>query len=162
MRDEAPRDAGLFEPSIPRVFAFYPSLIPHPPSHFQELYHRTSDEQPSMTRDVNRREFLGAASVAALALGLPVHDAIADETIRRWLPAPAPRPQAIPFDLHDVRLRPGIQQTGLETNRRFMMGLEPDRLLHMFRVTAGIPSSAQPLGGWEAPDNELRGHFKIG
>jgi len=29
----------------------------------------------------------------------------------------------------------------------------------MFRVTAGLPSSAEPLGGWEAPDNELRGHF---
>ena len=39
------------------------------------------------------------------------------------------------------------------------MGLEPDRLLHTFRVTAGIPSSAEPLGGWEAPVNELRGHF---
>src|SRR5690349_3573593 len=112
-----------------------------------------------MTRDVNRREFLGAASVAALALGLPVHGLIADDTMRRWLPASAPRPRASPFDLHDVRLRPGIQLTGLETNRRFMMGLDPDRLLHMFRVTADIPSSAEPLGGWEAPDNELRGHF---
>ena len=29
----------------------------------------------------------------------------------------------------------------------------------MFRVTAGLPSSAEPLGGWEAPNNELRGHF---
>ena len=112
-----------------------------------------------MTRDVNRREFLGAASLAALALGLPGRGVIADDTIRRGLPISAPRPLARPFELHDVRLRPGIQLTGLETNRRFMMGLEPDRLLHMFRVTAGIPSSAQPLGGWEAPDNELRGHF---
>ena len=47
----------------------------------------------------------------------------------------------------------------LETNRRFLMGLDPDRLLHMFRLTAGLASAAQPLGGWEAPDNELRGHF---
>lgn len=39
------------------------------------------------------------------------------------------------------------------------MALDPDRLLHMFRVTAGLPSRAEPLGGWEAPDNELRGHF---
>ncbi len=39
------------------------------------------------------------------------------------------------------------------------MALDPDRLLHMFRVTAGLPSSAAPLGGWEAPANELRGHF---
>ena len=29
----------------------------------------------------------------------------------------------------------------------------------MFRLNAGLPSSAQPLGGWEQPANELRGHF---
>jgi DUF1680 family protein len=112
-----------------------------------------------MTRDVNRREFLGAASLAALALGLPAHPALANDAAWRRLASSAPRVKARPFDLHDVRLRPGIQLTGLETNRKFMMGLDPDRLLHMFRVTAGLPSSAEPLGGWEAPDNELRGHF---
>jgi hypothetical protein len=31
--------------------------------------------------------------------------------------------------------------------------------LHNFRLTAGLPSSAQPLGGWEEPKVELRGHF---
>jgi DUF1680 family protein len=111
-----------------------------------------------MTRDVNRREFLGATSLAALALGLPAAVRADDATWHR-LAGAAPRLRARPFDLHNVRLRPGIQLTGLETNRKFMMGLEPDRLLHMFRVTSGVPSSAQPLGGWEAPDNELRGHF---
>ena len=35
----------------------------------------------------------------------------------------------------------------------------PERLLHTFRINARIPSSAQPLGGWEAPDCELRGHY---
>src|SRR5581483_4477259 len=34
-----------------------------------------------------------------------------------------------------------------------------DRLLHNFRVNAGLPSTAEPLGGWEKPDCELRGHF---
>ena len=38
----------------------------------------------------------------------------------------------------------------------------PDRLLHTFRINAGLPSSAQPLGGWEAPDCELRGHYAGG
>jgi DUF1680 family protein len=112
-----------------------------------------------MTRDVSRRDFLGAASLAALALGLPAHAALAESASLGRLLNAAPRLKARPFDLLDVRLRPGIQLTGLETNRRFMLGLDPDRLLHMFRVTAGIPSSAEPLGGWEAPDNELRGHF---
>jgi uncharacterized protein len=43
-------------------------------------------------------------------------------------------------------------------DQQFLLSLEPDRLLYNFRVTAGLPSSAQPLGGWEAPDVELRGH----
>src|SRR3974377_527371 len=43
-----------------------------------------------------------------------------------------------PFDLLAVRLRPGPVLDALETNRRFLMALDPDRLLHMFRVTAGV------------------------
>jgi len=73
--------------------------------------------------------------------------------------APAQRIRAYPFPLHAVRLGPGPALEALAVNRRFLMDLDPDRLLHMFRVTAGLPSSAQALGGWEAPDNELRGHF---
>ncbi|HET7789456.1 MAG TPA: beta-L-arabinofuranosidase domain-containing protein, partial [Gemmatimonadales bacterium] len=64
-----------------------------------------------------------------------------------------------PFDPARVRLLPGPYADALAVNRRFLMSQEPDRLLHMFRVTAGLPSSAQPLGGWEAPVNELRGHY---
>ncbi|MGH7870071.1 MAG: beta-L-arabinofuranosidase domain-containing protein, partial [Candidatus Dormibacteraceae bacterium] len=33
---------------------------------------------------------------------------------------------------------------------------------HTFRLTAGIASRAEPLGGWERPDCELRGHFAGG
>ena len=64
-----------------------------------------------------------------------------------------------PFALENVRLLPGPVLNAVETNRAYMLGLEPDRLLHMFRVAARLPSSAQPYGGWEAPINELRGHF---
>jgi len=64
-----------------------------------------------------------------------------------------------PFALSAVRLRAGPALEAIEVNRRYLMGLDTDRLLHMFRLTAGLPSNAQPLGGWEAPDNELRGHF---
>jgi uncharacterized protein len=71
----------------------------------------------------------------------------------------ADRVRVRPFALTAVRLRAGAALDALEVNRRYMMSLDSDRLLHMFRVTAGLPSAAQPLGGWEAPDNELRGHF---
>src|SRR4030095_2788965 len=69
------------------------------------------------------------------------------------------RIKARAFDLKQVRLRRGPFLDAAEVNRKYMASLEPDSLLHMFRVTAGIPSSAKPLGGWEQPENELRGHF---
>jgi uncharacterized protein len=47
----------------------------------------------------------------------------------------------------------------MEANRRFLHDLESDRLLHTFRLTAGLPTTAEPLGGWERPDVEVRGHF---
>jgi uncharacterized protein len=71
----------------------------------------------------------------------------------------ADRVRVRPFALSAVRLRAGAALEALEVNRRYLMALDTDRLLHMFRITAGLPSTAQPLGGWEAPDNELRGHF---
>ena len=42
---------------------------------------------------------------------------------------------------------------------KYLLALEPDRLLHTFRLNAGLPSTAKPLGGWEEPKGELRGHF---
>ncbi len=44
-------------------------------------------------------------------------------------------------------------------NTAYLYQLDPERLLHNFRVNAGIPSSAQPLEGWESPQCGLRGHF---
>lgn len=59
----------------------------------------------------------------------------------------------------DVRLGPGPFKDAQQANLGFLTRLNADRLLHNFRVNAGLPSSAQPLGGWEKPDCELRGHF---
>jgi DUF1680 family protein len=53
----------------------------------------------------------------------------------------------------------GTARDAADVNRRFLMNLDPDRLLRMFQVTSGLSSSAAPLGGWEAPDNGLRGHY---
>ena len=63
------------------------------------------------------------------------------------------------FPLKNVRLLDGPFKDAMERNREYLNNLDPERLLHNFRVNAGLPSSATPLGGWEEPDCELRGHF---
>ncbi len=67
-----------------------------------------------------------------------------------------------PFPLEQVRLGPGPFRDARDRNSRYLLSLPQDRLLHTFRVNAGLPSSAEPLGGWEKPDCELRGHFTGG
>jgi hypothetical protein len=75
-----------------------------------------------------------------------------------------------PFPMAQVRLLPSAFLEAAEWNRGYMSRLPADRLLHSFRLNAGLPSSAEPLGGWEiyiapAPggrrnnEGELRGHF---
>jgi DUF1680 family protein len=66
---------------------------------------------------------------------------------------------AVPFPLPEVRLLDGPFKTAQQADATYMLSLDPDRLLHVFRLNAGLPTNAQPLGGWEAPNCELRGHF---
>jgi DUF1680 family protein len=68
----------------------------------------------------------------------------------------------LPFPMKQVRLGGGSCKIAMEADRQYLHSLPPDRLLHTFRVNAGLSSSAQPLGGWEAPDCELRGHYAGG
>ncbi len=63
------------------------------------------------------------------------------------------------FEMEQVRLLPSIFKDSETANLGYLKRLDADRLLHNFRINAGLPSSAQPLGGWEKPDCELRGHF---
>src|SRR5579872_61546 len=72
-----------------------------------------------------------------------------------------------PFSLSQVRLLDGPFHDVQEWNRGYMSRLPADRLVRNFRVNAGLPTEAKPLGGWEQPNNgqalhrdsELRGHF---
>jgi DUF1680 family protein len=73
--------------------------------------------------------------------------------------ADAIQKKATPFLLKHVRLLSGEWLALQERNRAFLHDLEPDRLLHTFRLNASLPSTAEPLNGWERPDIELRGHF---
>jgi DUF1680 family protein len=57
-----------------------------------------------------------------------------------------------PFPLEDVRLLDG---PFLEAQRRdlgYLASLQPDRLLHSFRVNAGLQPKAPVYGGWESEE----------
>ena len=57
----------------------------------------------------------------------------------------------LPFPLTSVRLTGGPLQAQQEQNRKYLLRLEPDRLLSRFRSEAGLEPKAEPYGGWENP-----------
>ena len=64
-----------------------------------------------------------------------------------------------PFQLRQVRLLDGPFKQAMERDGQYLLSFDADRLLHTFRINAGLTSSAEPLGGWEEPNCEVRGHF---
>jgi DUF1680 family protein len=103
-------------------------------------------------RTILRAGVTGVAGAAAAA-GL---------TALSGRPASAARPDTgvsvYPFPLSAVTLLTGPFQANMARTHSYLSFLDPDRMLHMFRLTAGLPSSAAAMGGWESPTTELRGH----
>src|SRR5712664_4243058 len=62
---------------------------------------------------------------------------------------PRIQPKAQSFSLREVRLLDGPFREAMLRDQKFLLGIDNDRLLHNFRVNAGLPSSAKPYGGWE-------------
>jgi hypothetical protein len=98
-----------------------------------------------------RRRFVSTAAVAAGAallpsavLASPVHNAAASapERDRRSNSREKIPWKVEPFPLAQVRLRKGPCQDALEADRRYLHLLPSERLLHTFRLNAGLPSSA--------------------
>ena len=62
------------------------------------------------------------------------------------------------YPLSQVRLLDGPFRDNQRRNTSYLLFVDPDRLLHTFRLNYGLPSSARPCGGWESPHIEVRGH----
>ena len=61
--------------------------------------------------------------------------------------------------LEKIRLLEGSAFAGnMARDLMYLRRLDADRMLYNFRVAFGIPTNAEPLGGWESPDGLLRGH----
>jgi DUF1680 family protein len=60
------------------------------------------------------------------------------------------------FNLHDVQLLDGPFKTAMEADVRYLLVIEPDRLLADFRDHAGLKAKGERYGGWE--NSGLAGH----
>src|SRR5438105_3975868 len=94
---------------------------------------------------LTRRSLLASASALPLSGALPAARARSGQPIR-----------AHPLPLSAVRLKRSIWATAVETNAKYLLSIEPDRLLHNFREGAGLQPRAPRYGGWEA--QSIAGH----
>ena len=114
-------------------------------------------------KGVSRRSVLagmtavaGSLSLGRSAFGALTSAAKMDDVVS------SSRDKLTPFAMTQVRLLPSIFTEQAEFNQKYLDSLDTDRLLHSFRLTSGLTSTATPYGGWEKPDCSLRGHFNGG
>ncbi len=77
-------------------------------------------------------------------------------TMTSVIHAAPPTPQTQTFALSDVRLLDGPFKQAMVTDEKYLLALEPDRLLAGFRENAGLSPKGQKYGGWES--RGLEGH----
>lgn len=114
----------------------------------QSLPFAEREEQKGLTR----RQLLKALSAGVLssAVGPALLSARAGAAAP---PAAFETPvtrRAESFNLSDVRLLDGPFREAQQRDASYLLRLEPDRLLHNFRVNAGLKPKAPVYGGWES------------
>jgi DUF1680 family protein len=114
----------------------------------------------------SRRNFLqrSAATAAALTLGARAADAMSfNEHGVREDPAvhafEEKMIQAHPLALNRVRVSGGPLKTAQDVTAKYLLSLEPDRMLAYYRARAGLPEKAKGYGGWDGGGRNLTGHI---
>ena len=69
------------------------------------------------------------------------------------------RVRARPLDLSSVRLLGGPLKHAQDLDARYLLELEPDRMLAYYRQRAGLEPKAKPYGGWDGGGRNLTGHI---
>ncbi|WP_242386663.1 glycoside hydrolase family 127 protein [Phocaeicola sartorii] len=74
----------------------------------------------------------------------------------------AQQPQHIyMFNLNDIRLLDSPFKDAQETNLKYLLAMDPDRLLSPFQKEAGLPQKAQSYNNWESTglNGHIGGHY---
>jgi uncharacterized protein len=116
----------------------------------------------------SRRHFIQRSATAAAAIGLsPITNELSAES---WTAVIGESPEAIrafedrlirahPVPLDKVRLTGGPLKQVQDVTRKYLLSLDPDRMMAFYRVRAGLPQKAQPYEGWDGGGRNLTGHI---
>jgi DUF1680 family protein len=112
---------------------------------------------------------LGVGAAAVIAEQALVADGIPPSSSPPASASVAPEPsgyapdgtagRAAAFSLRAVTLLDSPFRQNQARNTTYLLFLDPERMLRSFRLNYGLTSTAEPLGGWEQPDSQIRGHM---
>lgn len=91
------------------------------------------------------------------AAGTPPRAPAARHPVRALQPVLPDR--ARPLPLAAVRLTAGPLKAAQDLDAAYLLRLDPDRMLALFRQRAGLPPKALPYGGWDGDGKNLSGHI---
>src|SRR5262245_10381346 len=107
-----------------------------------------------------RRHFLRLSASALAATTLAPHTHAGSEaqnsTIRAFELNVL---RARPVPLSNVRVLGGPLKLAQDADAKYLLELEPDRMMAFYRMRAGLPQKAQPYGGWDGGGRNLTGHI---
>ncbi|MDE3127888.1 MAG: glycoside hydrolase family 127 protein [Gemmatimonadota bacterium] len=112
----------------------------------------------------SRRDFLALSASAAAALSLGVRGTADAESpaapARSGAGAIAEKMlRARPVPLADVRITGGPLRQAQELDARYLLSLDPDRMLAYYRIRAGLTPRAPGYTGWDGDGRNLTGHI---
>jgi hypothetical protein len=78
------------------------------------------------------------------------------------LPPKSLEPKAIrarPVHLSKVRVTGGPAKAAQDATAKYLLSLDPDRMMAYYRQRAGLQQKAQPYAGWDGGGRNLTGHI---
>ncbi len=67
--------------------------------------------------------------------------------------------RAKPVHLSKVRLTGGPLKNAQDLTAKYLLELDPDRMMAYYRIHAGLQQKADPYGGWDGAGRQLTGHI---
>jgi uncharacterized protein DUF6805/beta-L-arabinofuranosidase (glycosyl hydrolase family 127) len=110
----------------------------------------------------SRRDFLQqtAATASLAAIGPIASTAESLRAVEATSPPPsidAARIRAQPVPSSRVRVLGGPLKRARDITAKYLLELEPDRMLAYYRIRAGLPQKAEPYSGWDGGGRNLTG-----